>query len=88
MKKIIIYPAYFNPKYSRKEGRRIPKKLSFEAKIDTIAKALKDLGYKFEIEENKRFPRFWYEEKGRIIVESDERKGELIKKIAIKVRKI
>ncbi len=88
MKEIIIYPAYFNPNYSRREGRRVPKKLSFDAKLDTIARALRELGYEFEIEDGKRYPRYWYKERGRIIVKYDDKKSELIKKIAMKVKKI
>ena len=85
---IIIYPAYFNIHYSRREGRRVPKNLAFEAKVETIAKALKDLGYKFEIEEEKRYPRFWWSEKGRIVVHTDEKKNEVILKIARRVRNV
>ncbi|NPA75904.1 MAG: hypothetical protein GXO25_07500 [Euryarchaeota archaeon] len=85
---IIIYPAYFNPHYSRKEGRRVPKSMAFEAKVETIARALRALGYDFEIEPDKRYPRFWWKEKGRLVVNTDERKNEVIKKIARKVRNI
>ena len=85
---IIIYPAYFNVRYSRREGRRVPKKLAFEPKMDTIIKAIKDLGYKFEVEEDKRYPRFWWSEKGRIVIYSDEKKTEILKKIAMKVKNI
>ena len=83
--KIIIYPAYFNIHYSRKQGRRVPKNLAFEAKLETIIKAVKSLGYDFVVEENKRYPKFWWSERGRIIIETDERKNEVIRKIAKKV---
>ena len=85
---IIIYPAYFNVHYSRKKGRKVPKKLAFEPKVDTLTKALKELGYKFEVEEDKRYPRFWWMEKGRIVVYSDERKTEVLRKIAMKIKNI
>ena len=85
---IIIYPAYFNVHYSRKEGRKVPKKLAFEPKVDTLTKALKELGYKFEVEEDKRYPRFWWMEKGRIVVYSDERKTAVLRKIAMKIKNI
>lgn len=86
--KIIIYPAYFNVHYSRREGRRVPKNLAFEPKLDTIARAARELGYSVEIEQYKRYPRFWWSEKGRIIVESEEPKNEVIKKIARKIRNL
>ncbi len=86
--KIIIYPAYFNLHYSRREGRRVPKNLAFEPKLETIARAAKDLGYSVEIERDKRYPRFWWSDRGRIIVESDEPKNEVIRKIARKIRNL
>ncbi|AGB05394.1 signal recognition particle 19 kDa protein [Aciduliprofundum sp. MAR08-339] len=86
--KIIIYPAYFNLHYSRREGRRVPKNLAFEPKLETIARAARDLGYSVEIEQDKRYPRFWWSDKGRIIVESDEPKNEVIRKIARKIRNL
>ncbi len=85
---VIIYPAYFNIHYSRREGRRVPKNLAFDAKLDTIVRALRDLGYEFVVEEDKRYPRFWWKEKGRVVVNTEEKKGELIIKIARKVRNI
>ena len=85
---IIIYPIYFNINYSRKEGRRVPKSLAFDAKLDTIVKAARELGYKFDVEEEKRYPKFWWKEKGRIIIYTDESKNEVLRKIAKKVRKL
>ncbi len=86
--RIIIYPAYFNLHYSRREGRRVPKNLAFEAKLETIIKAVRELGYEFEVEEDKRYPRFWWKERGRVIIETDEPKSEVIRKIAKKIRGI
>ncbi len=85
---IIIYPAYFNIHYSRKEGRRVPRNLAFDAKLDTVSKALKELGYKFEVEVDKKYPRFWWKEKGRVIVYTDEKKNDVLIKIAKTVKKV
>ncbi len=86
--RIIIYPAYFNIHYSRKEGRRVPKSLAFEPKLETIARAARELGYEIEVENDKKYPRFWWKEKGRIIIETDEPKSEVIKKIAKRIRNL
>ncbi len=86
--KIIIYPAYFNIHYSRREGRRVPKHLAFEPKLETIAKAARELGYEAEVEEDKKYPRFWWKEKGRIIIETEEKKNNVIIKIARKIRNL
>ena len=86
--RIIIYPAYFNAHYSRREGRRVARNHAFEAKLDTIIRAVKELGYEFEVEEDKRYPRFWWKERGRVIIETDEPKTEVIRKIAKKIRNL
>ncbi len=86
--KIIIYPAYFNIRYSRREGRRVPKNLAFEPKIDTIVRAARELGYKVEVEEDKRYPRFWWSDKGRLVIEAEEKKQDVILKIARKIRNV
>jgi len=86
--KIIIYPAYFNIHYSRKQGRRVPRNLAFDPKLETIARAAREIGYDVEIEEDKRYPKFWWRERGRIIVEAEEPKNEVIKKIARKIRNL
>ncbi len=84
--RIIIYPAYFNINYSRKQGRRVPRKLAFEPKLETIARAAKELGYSVEVEPDKKYPKFWYEERGRIIINTDEPKTKVLVKIARKIK--
>ncbi len=85
---VIIYPAYFNTYYSRREGRRVPKNLAFEPKLETLIHALNSLGYKFDVEKEKRYPKCWWKDKGRIIVHTEEPKNEVIKKIARKVKNL
>ena len=81
MNKIVIYPIYFNEKYSRIEGRRVKKDLAFQPKIEKIKEVAEKLGYKTEIEE-KAYPRYWWKEKGRLLINTKDKKTIIIKKIA------
>jgi signal recognition particle subunit SRP19 len=66
---IILYPPYFDSKFSRKMGRRVPKSLAVEsptlAKID---EACRKLGLKTIVEPDKAYPRMNNFKAGRIIV--------------------
>jgi signal recognition particle subunit SRP19 len=84
--RIVIYPAYFDKKLSRRLGRRVPQDLSvLSPRIDEIVKAAEELGLNPVIEEDKAYPRVWYKSKGRVIVLKKARKQELIRAIAAKI---
>jgi len=79
---VIIYPDYFDAKISRSACRKVSEALSFQNPTsEEIAKIARSLGYKVTVEE-KHHPAFWYKKRGRIAVESDEKKSKIIKKIA------
>ncbi|UCE74618.1 MAG: signal recognition particle subunit SRP19/SEC65 family protein [Methanomassiliicoccales archaeon] len=81
-KLIVLYPEYFTAKYSRAEGRRVPKSLAKTSPtVDDIAKAAKSLGLKPVVEKDKSYPRFWYKKRGRVLVEKKMKKSELLKMI-------
>jgi signal recognition particle subunit SRP19 len=48
---------------------------------------VRDLGLKFEAE-NKKYPRSWWEEGGRVVVEMDGKKNKLMIEIANKILEI
>lgn len=80
MSDIIIYPAYLDAEKSRSEGRRVPKEIAIEnPKTIEIAKSIKQIGYKVDLEGEKRYPRSWWE-KGRVKVkDTEEPKTEIMK---------
>ncbi|UCG68994.1 MAG: signal recognition particle subunit SRP19/SEC65 family protein [Thermoplasmata archaeon] len=79
---IVLYPEYFTSKYSRSEGRRIPKKMAKSSPtVEDIEKAAKSLGLNPVVEKDKSYPRFWYKKRGRVLVEKKMSKTELLKKI-------
>ncbi len=80
---IIVYPVYFDKERSRSEGRRVPLRLAIERpSAELVAKAASELGYEIEVEPEKRHPRAWFEYSGRVVVLTEERKEEVLRKIA------
>lgn len=79
---IVLYPEYFTSKYSRAEGRRVPKALAKPSPtVEDIEKAAKTLGLNPVVEKDKSYPRFWYKKRGRILVEKKMSKSEIMKAV-------
>ncbi|MGC8663407.1 MAG: signal recognition particle subunit SRP19/SEC65 family protein [Thermoplasmata archaeon] len=78
---MIIYPSYFNKKYSKKQGRKVPKSLASDPTPEKIENALKKLNVKYEVQ-NNAYPKHWFEDKTRFYIETDKKKGDLLKEIA------
>jgi len=85
----IIWPAYFEKKYSRGRGRRVPQRYAVEdVSLDMVVKAVQSLGYPFSVERDKKYPPFWWESRGRLIVKANISKSKLIKQIAAKLKSL
>ena len=87
---IIFWPHYFDAKRSRNNGRRLSKKLAIE-KVTTkeVASAAKRLGYQIEIEGNYRYPKTWWEDPGRVLINTKgKRKSKVLLEVAREIRKI
>lgn len=68
----IIWPVYIDSKKSRKEGRKINKKIAIsDPKLTEIARAARKLNMSPKTEDNKSYPGFWWEKSGRIIIERE-----------------
>jgi signal recognition particle subunit SRP19 len=86
---LIFWPQYFDAKRSRTNGRRLPKKFSIEkVTLEDIAKAARNLGYKTEIEKNYKYPKTWWEDSGRVLIDSKgKKKSKVILEVAKEMRK-
>ena len=87
---LIFWPQYFDSKRSRAEGRKLPKNLAIE-KVTTkeIASAAKRLGYKAEIEGSFKYPRTWWDNPGRVIIDTKgKKKSKVISEVAREIRKM
>ena len=84
----IVWTINLDKKRSRSEGRKIPRRFSVpNVKPEELAKACKALGLSYEVEQ-KKYPRCWWEEGGRIRVEKRMKKTELMIKLAEKIREM
>lgn len=89
---IILWLAYFDKKLSRTQGRRVPLKFSVEKpSLIEINEAARKLGFKTVIEPDKKYPKDWWNYKGRILIEINkekEKKTLVIKKIGKMLREL
>ncbi len=86
-KAIVLYPAYFDLRLSRGDGRMVPKKEAIEGPTaQMIYEAVKSLGLDCILELDKSYPRFWYRSDGRVLAEPKLKKHNLIVKVALKIK--
>ena len=84
---ITIWPQYLDKNLSLKEGRKISKEdWVKDPKLNEIEKALKRLGLKYNVQKERSYPGKWYEKSGRILVEWDKTKLELIREVSLKIK--
>jgi len=87
---VIFWKNYFDSKKTRSEGRRLAKNLAFD-KVTTkeIAKSARRLGYKAEVEGNYKYPRTWWEDPGRVIIDTKgKKKSKVLLEVAREIRKL
>jgi len=90
----IIWCVYFVSERSRNEGRKIPKSLSIKCpNVEEIAKVLDELGLKYEVYPDKKYPKTWYLDtcQGYVLVyrtENTPSKSKLLKLIAEKLKEL
>lgn len=87
MKETIIWPIYLDSEKSLKEGRKISNEYSIsQPKLREIQNAADKLRYKYTIEDDKSYPGEWYNKSGRIIIESEESKKEILISLSNKIK--
>jgi signal recognition particle subunit SRP19 len=90
-KKIVIWPAYFDSSKTRKQGRKISRKLAVKHPIlKEMERSARNLNLQPIVEEEKAYPRSWWETSGRILVGgiSPNPKTYIIKEIAKEIKRI
>lgn len=86
---ITVWPQYLDKNLSLNEGRKVSKEIAVEdPKLQDIEKALKRLNLPYNTQKERAYPSKWYEKSGRILVESDKSKLELLKEISLKLQEI
>ncbi|TFG00240.1 MAG: hypothetical protein EU541_02810 [Promethearchaeota archaeon] len=86
---LIFWRQYFDKKLTRSDGRRLPKDLAIDKiTIEEIAQAANRLGYQVQIETYLQYPRRWWEDPGRVLINTQgKKKSKVIKEIAKEIKK-
>jgi signal recognition particle subunit SRP19 len=72
---------------TRNEGRILAKKDSIGAPgIDEIMRAAKELGLNPTCEDEKMYPKSWWEYKGRVLIDLDDSKRDAMRQIARRIK--
>ena len=86
---ITLWPQYLNKNLSLSQGRKLALEDAVkDPSLNEIEKALKRLGLKYDIDRESAYPGKWYEKSGRVLVEWDKTKLELIREISLKIKEI
>lgn len=81
--KTIIWPSYIDSKKTQNEGRKISRKNAVSSpKLREISRAAGKLGLNPEVENDKLYSKSWWESSGRVIVDRNMQKRELLLKIS------
>ncbi len=86
---ITIWPQYLDKNLSLNEGRKVSMEIAVaEPNISEIERALKRMGLKFNTDKERSYPGKWYEKSGRVLVEWEGTKLELLKEVSLKIKEI
>ncbi|WP_458455113.1 signal recognition particle subunit SRP19/SEC65 family protein [Methanobrevibacter sp.] len=84
---ITIWPQYLDKNLSLNEGRKISKEDAVkEPTINEIERALKRLNLQYSLQKEFSYPGKWYEKSGRVLVEWDKTKLELIRTVSLEIK--
>ena len=86
---ITIWPQYLDKNLSLSEGRKISLEDSVkDPSINEIERALKRLHLKYSLQKENAYPGKWYEKSGRVLVEWEGTKLELIHTVSLEIKKM
>lgn len=84
---ITVWPQYLNKNLSLNQGRKIAlEDCVKDPSLSEIEKALKRLNLPHTVQKEFSYPGKWYEKSGRVLVEWEGSKLELIREISLKIK--
>lgn len=84
---ITIWPQYIDKNLTLKQGRKISKEDAVkEPSLSDIERAVKRLGLQYNIQKEFSYPGKWYEKSGRILVEWQGTKLELLREVSSEIK--
>ena len=87
-KRVVVWPAYLDASLSRGEGRKLPRREAVRRpRIEEIVEAAERLGLNPVVEEAE-YPRRWWEQRRRVVVDKMGSKLETLRAIAAEIRRL
>jgi signal recognition particle subunit SRP19 len=84
---ITIWPQYLDKNLTLNQGRKISKEYAVkEPTISDIERAAKRLGLKYDTQKEAAYPGKWYEKSGRILIEWEGTKLELLREVSAEIK--
>lgn len=84
----MVWTVNIDRKKSRSDGRRIPRRFAVpNVRLSELVEACKELGLECQVEE-KKYPKCWWEEGGRVRIPKNGSKTRLMIEIARKIAEI
>lgn len=84
---ITIWPQYINKNLTLNEGRKIAKEDAVnDPTLSDIERAAKRLGLKYSTQKDVAYPGKWYEKSGRVLVEWEGTKLELLREVSAEIK--
>jgi signal recognition particle subunit SRP19 len=86
---IMLWAAYFDATKTRREGRRIDRKLAVERPtVEELAKAVELLKIPYKIDKTAAYPKAWWEKGGRLFIGRIMSKAKMMVSIAKNLKKV
>jgi len=87
-RRIVVWPVYLDAAASRGEGRKIPLRDAVRRpRVEEIVEAAERLGLHPEVEE-ARYPREWWSQDKRVVVDKVGSKLETLKRLAREIARL
>ena len=84
---ITIWPQYLDKDLTLKQGRKIAKEYAVkQPTLNEIERALKRLNLPHSVQKEFSYPGKLYEKSGRVLVEWDKTKLELIREVSLEIK--
>ncbi|MEM2321115.1 MAG: signal recognition particle subunit SRP19/SEC65 family protein [Candidatus Bathyarchaeia archaeon] len=87
---LILWPVYFDVLRSRREGRRLPKRLCVRSpNVSMLEKAVKNLGLSYEVHPDAGYPKLPWIKMGSVAVnKTGKSKSKILKEVASELVKL
>jgi signal recognition particle subunit SRP19 len=87
--KLVLWPIYFDANKTRREGRKVPKKLAISyPKIEELQRAARRLKLQPETIFDAAHPSFPWQKSGLLVIPKKEPKIQILNKVAIELLKL